>query len=342
MNILHSRPPITRTAPSNARNTMCQYLLLALLFLAPVAAFAENHGMQPDLTWWTVQNHLGGPARADRDTTDSGTWIGTLRLGRNPTQVNEPVRVGREEARGTLKAWVKHPSSTPNPARLVPRKDGYTIPPGPAAKSGISLLGASRIGPKKRFSGSSTTVKTMQYPKAIIATRNPCRVKGAGALLSLNLPDIPLEIIPLKTLPGHGFLKAAFWTFVFEVRYRGRPLAQCPVTVHIADDRTLTMATDENGTFAVTSQEGRPVTERWEHYLFSAVRLDPKQDIAHTATLRVVAPPPTFGAPNVIRQALYLGVALAMLVFAAVMTAVALTPDSESKKTTLPPPVRNG
>ena len=52
----------------------------------------------------------------------------------------------------------------------------------------------------------------------------------------------------------------------------------------------------------------------------------------HTATLKVIAPPPTLGSGNIIRKILYLGVGLGMLIFAAVMAAVAMTPESKSEK----------
>jgi hypothetical protein len=306
------------------------HLVFVLVLFLPALASAAPLSTKPDLMWWTVQSRLGGQADPARDNPDTGTWIGTLRIGQNPTRINGPVPAGRLEADDRLSAWVRHSSRDTNATRLIPRKDGYTIPPKPAANSGPTLLGAVFRG-REGLSAGSGASSSVQYPKAIIAARNPCLLPEPCTTLSLDLKEIPLEIVPIKTRPQQGFLEASSWNFVFEVRYRGRPLAQCPVTVHSADDRTLNMTTDEHGTFTVSSQEDRPATERWEHYLLSAVWLDAKQNIEHTATLKVVAPPPEFGPRRILRQAMYMGVALAMLVFAAVMAAIALTPDSEKK-----------
>lgn len=298
--------------------------LVLFLFASILPAAAGD--LQPDLLWWSLQDRQGQPA--DIDTGRTEEWIATLQFGTTPFKDVHPFPAKSMENESRLFAWVRLSSSHTTATHLVPRKNSYTIPPASREEGGVVLLGA-RHQQEKQFSGSPVTLQTILYPKMIIADRNPCTIAGKNSPLSLNMPEIPLEILPVGTVPKQSFFKAGSWRLTFKVQYLGRPLADCPVTVLTADERTLDMTTDEHGLFSISTQQERPVTERWEHYLFTATRFDSDRDTEHIATLKVIAPPPSFGTDNIIRQAMYIGVALAMLAFAAFMAAVAMTPDTK-------------
>jgi hypothetical protein len=306
---------------------MMRIFIPVLLILFTSVLPAAGSDLQPGLLWWSLHN----PQGQSTATAPTDAWIATLHFG-TPFKDHQLFSAQDTVDNSRLSSWVRHTLPGTAAIPLLPKKNSYTVPPAPRPHGKITLLGARYQGEAEQFSGSSVTPGTTIYPKAIIADRNPCTTPEGSQALTLSIEEIPLEIIPVGTIPKQGLFKPASWQFVLKVLYMGRPLADCPVTIHTADERTMDMATDEKGLFSITSQQERPVTRQWEHYLFTATSFDSDQNMEHTATLKVTAPPPIYGTGNIIRRALYIGVALGILVFAALMAAVALTPDAEPKK----------
>ncbi len=291
---------------------MIQKILFIYLFFLIFPVISTGRASVPDnLVWWDIKD----TGRYINRYADSAKDLGEIRKERQSlvSALRRPKQLflrgnslflhqkGKQIFNNKIsfkkaQNFVRSPDGSLLETSLS-RKNGdfYLDIPKDSGLNGIYLIGSQIDAGEMDIDSDGVTERVHLYPKAIVRHLkggNPVNLIRNEQESFFNLPEIALEIGPLKVSRYIGTIQISHREYKMKVLYRNQPLANAEVKIFTERGWQKTIFTDSRGNFIVSHPESRGEKRNWEKYLYVVDFHDRLKREYHIATLPMIVDPP--------------------------------------------------